>query len=111
MTQNFTRLAIIAILLGAAAPATAQSFGKLLSEQQARTRAIQILKGAPYGTASRDVAKNIKEVELITGGTSKCSDRKVNKPEWDFHVVVPAEKRTDGGEGPIDGWLVLDGRT
>jgi hypothetical protein len=32
----------------------------LLSEQQARAKAIDILKGDPYGKTSAEVAKNIK---------------------------------------------------
>lgn len=102
-----TVTAVLAIVLGVDLPAIAQ--GKLLSEQQARAKAIGILKGDPYGTTAQAVAKNIKKAQLVMAAASNCGGGyKVNKPVWQFHVTVPAGKRV---EGPIDGWLVLDGRT
>jgi hypothetical protein len=40
----------------------------LLSEQQARAKASDILKGDPYGRNSAEVAKNIKQVQLVQNG-------------------------------------------
>ncbi len=82
-----------------AAPAGAAD---LLSESQARAKAVQILLGEPYGKTPADVARNLKESSLITAGSAEPCGR-VNKPVWRIHVLV---------QNPtIDGYLVLDART
>jgi hypothetical protein len=74
-----------------------------LTEQQARTKAIAILKGDPYGQTAAAVAKNIKQAELVQNADSKACGRKATV--WEFHVVAA------GANGPIDGYLALDART
>lgn len=78
--------------------------GTLLSEQQARAKAIGILKGDPYGTTTAQVTANIKQAQLIRDGHSRAC-RETKKMLWEFHVVTrTAEQR-------IDGYLALDART
>lgn len=96
---RFTVAAALAVLVLNGAFAAS-----LLSEQQARTKAIEILKGDPYGTTTAQVAANIKQARLIRDGHSRaCGDTK--KLVWEFHVVTrTAEQR-------IDGYLAVDART
>jgi hypothetical protein len=76
----------------------------LLSEQQAHAKAIEILKGDPYGTTTAQVAANIKQAQLIRDGHSRAC-REAKKLVWEFHVITrTAEQR-------IDGYLALDART
>ena len=79
-----------------------------LSEQQARAKAIKILKGDPYGKSRAEIAKIIKQARLVLDGPTKaCSTKK--DPAWEFHVVVAANK--DPFNSPvIDGYLALDAR-
>jgi hypothetical protein len=81
-----------------------------LSEQQARTKAIGILKGDPYGRTAAEVAKNIKQARFAADGNSKaCGARKI--PLWEFHVVVLTDNRDQFDNGKIDGYLALDARS
>jgi hypothetical protein len=75
-----------------------------LSEQQARTKAINILKGDPYGKTPAQVMKNIKQVQFARDGKTKACGAK-NRPVWEFHVVATS------GEQHIDGYLALDAVT
>jgi hypothetical protein len=82
----------------------------LLSEQQARAKAIEILKGDPYGRTAAEVAKNIKQVQLIQDGSTKaCGIKK--SPAWEFHIVVATENKSQFNNAVIDGYLALDART
>ena len=72
----------------------------LLSEQQARAKAIVLLKGDPYGQTDAAVAKNIKQAKLLQNAASQACGRKATV--WEFHVVAK------GDNGPIDGYLALD---
>jgi hypothetical protein len=81
----------------------------LLSEQQARTKAINILKGDPYGKTPAEVTKNIKQAQLLADGTTKeCGAQKT--PVWEFHVVVTTPDKNSFQNGVIDGYLVLNAR-
>jgi hypothetical protein len=81
----------------------------LLSEQQARAKAIDILKGDPYGKTSAEVAKNIKQVEFLPDGKTKaCGPKK--RAAWEFHIVVTTADRNYYKNGIIDGYLALDAR-
>jgi hypothetical protein len=93
-------LSAAALLLSAAIVQAAP----LLSQQQARAKAIDFLKGDPYGRTPAQVADNIKQVRFVPDGNTKACGAK-KKPAWEFHVVVTA------GEQRIDGYLALDART
>jgi hypothetical protein len=81
----------------------------LLSEQQARAKAIDILKGDPYGKSPAEVAKIIKQAQLLQDGPTKaCSTKK--GPAWEFHVVVVTPNKDQFNNGVIDGYLALDAR-
>jgi hypothetical protein len=82
--------------------------GSLLSEQRARAKAIDILKGDPYGRDSAEVAKNIKQVQLVQKGSTKACGKK--GPIWEFHVVVVTPNKDQYNKGIIDGYLALDAR-
>lgn len=82
----------------------------LLSEQQARGKAINVLQGDPYGTTSDDVAKNIKQIEFLQDGDTKACGAK-KRPVWEFHIVVVTPNKSQFRNGVIDGFLALDART
>lgn len=82
----------------------------LLSEAQARTKAISILQGDPYGISATEVARNIKQAVFLSHGITKaCGPRKV--PVWELHVVVVTANKEQFNNGVIDGYLALDART
>jgi hypothetical protein len=82
----------------------------LMSEQQARSKAISVLKGDPYGRTAGEVAKNIKDARLVRDGkTRACGARK--RAIWEFHVVVVTKDKDAFKNGVIDGYLALDART
>jgi hypothetical protein len=105
MSAPLMRSAVVLALLCCEAHAAA-----VLSEAQARAKAIAILKGDPYGNSAKEISDNLKEVQLIAAGVDACSKNRVRGPVWQFHIVVPKEKMKDGNS-PIDGYLVLDGRS
>lgn len=81
-----------------------------LTEQQARAKAIDILKGDPYGRTPDAVARNIKEVRYAQdGNTRACGARK--SAAWEFHVVVVTADKDQFNNGVIDGFLAVDART
>lgn len=94
--------AIIMLALGVA------HAGSLLSEQQARAKAIGILKGDPYGRDAAEVANNIKQAQLVQTGSTKACGKK--GPVWEFHVVVVTPNKDQHKNGVIDGYLALDAR-
>lgn len=75
-----------------------------LDEQQARTKAVSILMGDPYGTTIGQVLKTIKDAQLVRDGKTVCGEKK--RPVWRFHVVV--EKPVASPASPIDGYLFID---
>jgi hypothetical protein len=76
----------------------------LLSQEQARAKAVAVLRGDPYGKTNAEVMGNIKQVEFLRDGvTEPCGAMK--KPVWQFHVVVSAAARH------IDGYLILDAQS
>ncbi len=82
----------------------------LLSEQQARAKAISIMQGDPYGATAEAVARNIKQVEFAqNGNTRACGAKK--RPVWEFHVVVVTPNKDQFDNGVIDGFLALDAQT
>jgi hypothetical protein len=81
-----------------------------LSAQQARAKAVNILKGDPYGKTPDEVSKNIKQIQFAQdGNTRACGARKI--PAWEFHVVVVTADKDQFNNGIIDGFLALDART
>jgi hypothetical protein len=100
-------IALAATFVAAAPLAPAQAAG-VMNEGQARAAAVKILKGDPYGKTDADVLRNIMAAQLITAG-SVCG-RKVTRPLWQFHVVVP-KARNPSGDNEINGFLVIDGQT
>lgn len=82
----------------------------LLSEQQARAKAIEILKGDPYGRTPDEVSNNIKQTQFAQDGNTKACGAK-RKPAWEFHVVVVTADKDQFNNGIIDGFLAMDART
>jgi hypothetical protein len=104
-----TRLvaATAAVFMFMSGCAAAASF---LSEQQARAKAINILKGDPYGRTPDEVSQNIKQIQFAQDGNTKaCGARKT--PAWEFHVVVVTADKDQFNNGVIDGYLAVDART
>ena len=82
----------------------------LLSEQQARAKAIGILQGDPYGNTPAEVSRGIKQIELLQdGNTRACGAKK--RPVWEAHVVVVTPNKDQFKNGVIDGYLALDAQT
>ncbi len=82
----------------------------VLSEQQARGKAIAVLQGDPYGATPAEVARNIKQAEFLQdGNTRACGAKK--RPAWEFHVVVVTPNKDLYRNGVIDGFLALDALT
>ena len=105
MTRLVAATAAVFMLVSGCAHAAA-----LLSEPQARAKAVNILKGDPYGTTPEEVAKNIKQINFAQEGNTKaCGARKT--PAWEFHVVVVTANKDQFNNGVIDGFLALDART
>ena len=98
--------AIAAILLLAVNVAQAS----LLSEQEARSKAVKVLIGDPYGQTAGEVAKNIKGARLVLDGNTKACGP-MHRPAWEFHVVVVTENKKQFNNGVIDGYLALDANT
>jgi hypothetical protein len=94
---------IIAVAVAVALGLVAAHAAGPLTEQQARAKAIAILKGDPYGQSDAAVAKNVKQAQLVQNAASKACGRPATV--WEFHVVAK------GDNGPIDGYLALDART
>jgi len=82
----------------------------LLSEQQARSKAVKVLMGDPYGLTVGEVAKNIKEARLVQDGNTKACGA-MHRPAWEFHVVVVTANKDQFNNGVIDGYLALDAHT
>ena len=82
----------------------------LLSEQQARAKAINILKGDPYGKTANEVAKNIKQIQFVQDGNTKACGAK-KRPAWEFHIVVVTDNKDQFNNGVIDGYFALDAST
>ena len=82
----------------------------LLSEKQARSKAVKVLMGDPYGRTAGEVAKNIKDARLVQdGNTEACGP--MHRPAWEFHVVVVTANKDQFNNGVIDGYLALDAQT
>ena len=75
-----------------------------MDEQNARVKAVKILKGDPFGTTTEQVLKVIKDAQLVRDGKTVCG--KMKNPVWRFHVVV--EKPVNNPDSPINGYLFLD---
>ncbi len=103
MRRIFAAAAIVTLALDCAQGAP------ILSEQQARARAIRILKGDPYGKTDAEVAANIKAARLLQGAASKACGGKATA--WEFHVVVVTADKDRFNNGVIDGYLAIDPRT
>jgi hypothetical protein len=103
MNRPFAAATMLMLALGLA------HAGSLISEQQARGKASDILKGDPYGKNSAEVAKNIKQAQLVRDGPIKaCGNKK--GPAWEFHVVVVTPNKDQYKAGVIDGYLAVDAR-
>lgn len=99
-----TTAAVFVLMLGFAHAAS------FLSEQQARAKAINILKGDPYGRTPDEVSQNIKQIQFAQDGNTKaCGARKT--PAWEFHIVVVTADKDQFNNGVIDGFLAVDART
>jgi hypothetical protein len=105
MTQLIVVIAAVFLLTVSYAHAA-----PLLSEQQARAKAINILKGDPYGRTANEVVKNIKQVQLVQDGNTKACGAK-KSPAWEFHVMIVTANKDQFNNGVIDGYLAIDART
>jgi hypothetical protein len=106
---SMERLVIAAVVLVALAYARADA-APLLTRSQAREKAVQILKGDPYGIGAAEVTKHIKLVRLArSGNTRACGPTK--GPAWEVHVIVRTPDKGYFNNGVIDGYLALDTRT
>jgi hypothetical protein len=106
MKQILAAAAIVVLASTCALSAAAA----LLSEQQARTKAISILRGDPYGRTAAEVARTIKDAQLRPDGNTKACGAK-KRPAWEFHIVVVTPDKDQFNNGVIDGHLALDART
>ena len=77
-----------------------------LAEPQALAKAVDILKGDPYGSTSAQVTANIVERRRAPRRSTVCGGG--DSMVWAFRVVVPKGPQRDD---PIDGWLVIDARS
>ena len=93
-------LALATLLFGLLAGNAA---AKDLSELDAFTKAVQILKGPPYGASVVETAHSIQSSELVARGVNPCGGL-VRSPIWVFHVTAPKTATHE----QITGYLVLD---
>jgi hypothetical protein len=103
MKRVFAAAAILALAFDCAQGAA------MLSERQARAKAIGILKGDPYGKTDAAVAKNIREARLVQNADSKACGGKTTA--WELHVVVVTANKDQFNNGVIDGYMAIDPRT
>jgi hypothetical protein len=97
-------------LVAALAIVSCAAAAAMLTEPQARARAIKILQGDPYGKTPTEVAKAIKDIRFAQDGkTFRCGAAK--GPIWELHIVVAVENKDQFDHGVIDGFLDLDART
>jgi len=108
--QEYVADTLVFSLVAGAAPRPASN--KPLSELQARLIAATILKGEPYGDSVEEAASRITAAQFATSGSTGCGKATARNPVWQLDVVVPkdADKRGER-EGPIEGKLVIDGRS
>jgi len=102
MKHFFAAAAIFALAFDCAHGAS------MLSEQQARAKAVGILKGDPYGKTNAEVSKNIKGARLLQNAESQACGKTT---AWEFHVVVVMANKDQFNNGVIDGYLTVDPRT
>lgn len=100
---SFLAALALVLMLNSAAAAS------LMSEQRARSKAIALLKGDPYGQTNAQVTRAIKDIQLRPQGPVKaCKD--LATPAWEFHIVVTTANKDQFDHGVIDGYLALDAR-
>lgn len=104
------RHVIISLALLTCLPSTCIAQGTLLSRGDAHGRAVEILKGDPYGRTPAQVSQAIKSELLVVDGNDEnaCEVDYQKTPAWRFHVVV--EKNEPTAPDGIDGYLWLDAR-
>jgi len=95
-------VALAALLFGLSAGSAA---AKDLGELDAFTKAVQILKGPPYGDSVVETAHSIQSSELVARGENPCGGL-VRSPIWVFRVTAPKTATHE----QITGYLVLDAR-
>jgi hypothetical protein len=99
------RLALLAGLAGLGLLATsAAGLAEPLSEKAALAKAVDILRGSPYGEDGATVLANIRDRRLGERRGTVCGGGATKV--WAFHVVV--EHPETNPDGRIDGWLVID---
>jgi hypothetical protein len=76
-----------------------------LSELDAFTKAVQVLKGPPYGDTVVETAHSIQSSELVARGNNPCGGL-VRSPIWVFHVSAPKTATHE----QINGYLLIDAR-
>lgn len=79
---------------------------KELSELEAFAKAVEILKGPPYGATVVETAHAIEASERLAEGENPCGGA-VRSPIWVFRVAVAKTATHE----PIAGYLVIDART
>ena len=83
----------------------ADAAAKDVSELEAFTKAVQILKGPPYGASVVETAHAIQTSELMAQGQNPCGGA-VRSPIWVFRVAVAKTATHDD----IAGYLVINAR-
>lgn len=92
-----------AVLAAAWMVVSSAAFAGEMSERAAMTKAVEILRGDPYGDTVTAVGAVIHERRLTRRADTVCGGG--SGRVWAFHVVVDPPENP---EGRIDGWLVLD---
>lgn len=82
----------------------------VLSDRDAMSKAIAVLKGDPYGKSVKEVKANIRQGRLVSDGMTKACGS-VQIPIWEFHVVVDTGIKDQFKNGVIDGYLALDAKS
>lgn len=100
----FKRLSISLAILASALVVSVQGAAVFLSEAQAKSRAIAILVGDPYGKTESEVSEKIVKAAFLAKGSNYCG-KKI--PSWVFTVSVPESSNQSKFEGP----LVIDARS
>jgi hypothetical protein len=103
------RYTIISFALFICLPSNCIAQSIFLTRDNAHDRAVQILKGDPYGHTPVELSRTIKSELLGVDGKDElaCDVDYRKNPAWRFRVVVEKNDMTDG----IDGYLLLDART
>jgi hypothetical protein len=100
-------VAVVLVFLFTVLATHAIAAEKMLSEVSAKSKAVKILMGDPYGKNKKEVEKHIKSVKLLKNGTEDCGG--IKTPVYEIHVVVPVAD-IKNQDTPLDGKLYIDAK-